>query len=308
MRNVDLILALLLAGCATTKAPVLTPEEQAAREAEAEAAHRTAWLQANEEALRDLSARAGGLAATGGELEHATRSHRGGVAGLEAAGERCDAVRAELETYAEALSGRLDEYGDPSLPGLPDGWASMAGVGEQRRAVGEACDRVPELISTAEKELAAAEDARGEQERLAQGRRTKKAVDAVAKADEVLRGVVGDSLFVRYLDALDAWQVAATMALREERKPEPDAEALKTKRRASVMAEEHVAAINGSISLTISGRSNEVSDAIAAAGKALKPLSEEDRTAVLGAFPPEVTPASSVLHQLIEDRIRAVYR
>ena len=293
----------LLFGCATTKAPPPSAEEVAGQGAEAEAARRVAWLEKHRDVVLQLMARAEALEAAKGELLSVSTSWRVGYAVLEQAAASCPSLLSEMEGFAEALSGQLDAYGDQQLPGLVEGWQDLEGLGEQRTDLRARCEALPGLISTAEQALAVEAEAEQARDALAQGRRTGPATDSVAAADAVLREIVGHTVFVDYLDAIDAWQVAATVALRESRKGERDEARLQAARTAELQAEHAVGALNATITLAISGRSNELNDAIAAAVKALKRLKEDEQQAVLALFPPEVTPASLVLLQLVQDRL-----
>ncbi len=293
----------LLLGCATTRVSQPPPDEIAAQEAAAEAAHRAAWLEANTDVLRQLAARAEGLATSRDGLIETTRSWRVGVDVLFDAAALCGSLLSEFEALAESLSGHLDEFGGDALPGLPEGWADREAVGTQRRLLGNRCEALPELITTAEKALAVEAEATAAREQLDRSKRTRKAADAVDEADRVLRDVVTDAVFVAYLDALDAWQVAATSALRESKRRTVEEAKLAEAREGEQAAKAEVGVLNATITLAISGRSGEVSDAISAAVKAMKRLKTDDRAAVLTLFPPEVTPASTVLLQLIGDRL-----
>lgn len=294
-------LALALAGCATTKAPApaveLTPEEQAAQDE----ARTQAWIEAHRDTLHQLVAKAEALDGAKDRILDTTTSWRVDPAVLETAQRDCPGVLTELTSLAESVDAHMADGGFDALPLLPSGWNSAAAIGAHRKALGERCDAVPELMAQQERAEATKADALAAREALT--KRTAKAAKAVAKADEVLRDIVGDGTFLAYLDALDGWSRAATVALRESRKPEPDADKLADARAGEAAAKAAYDARMAGVTLAISGRSSELTDAVDAAIKQLKKLKEDDRAAVLGLFPPEVTPASSILLQLIDQRM-----
>lgn len=293
----------LLGGCATTGAPVPPASAPALSDAEAQEARRAAWLRDHRDVHLQLMARAEGLDAAKGELLLTTESWRGGLDVLHQASAACPPLLTEAQTFTEALSARLDAYGGEALPGLTTGWTSLDGVEDQREELARRCAALPELIAAAMGALAVEAEAEAAREDLSQRESTRKAADAVADADRVLRDIVTDAVFVDYLDAIDGWQRAATTALREARKPQIDEARLSDARVEEAAAEQAVGLLNATITLAISGRSDELTTAISAAGEALKGLDTHKQQAVLALFPPEVTPASLVLLQLVGDRL-----
>ncbi len=211
------------------------------------------------------------------------------AAGVEAHGE-------EIGALAEAEAGGVER-----LPGLPTGWDAPQPAAAQ--APSERCERLAELGREVEEAAAVEAQAIEARSVLEGARRTAPAVAAVSGADAALREAVTDALFVRYLDALDGWQEAATVALRASLEQGTPAEVVAGTQAESDAAGAAVSSLNAAITLAIAGRSGAVSDTVAAAVKALKKLEPPEREAVLALFPPEVTPASPVLLQLIGDRI-----
>jgi hypothetical protein len=303
VRTPALVLLTILSGCATTPAPQPSAEELAAQEVQAREAQQSAWLAGHTELLSELRTEADTLADVRARIFVTTASWRTDPRLLNDALVDCPLVLETLDTLAQAVGDHVLESGFDALPSLPEGWNTADALNEQGSTLAERCGDVPGLIAEHERAQIAKTEAEAARTALAQNRRTKKAADALADADETLRDVVGHDLFVDYLDGMDAWQVAATQALRESVKPEPDAARLAELRELETAAKQRVGALNAGITLKISGRSNEVNDSVKAATKALEGLSEDDRAAVLAAFPPEVTPASTILIQLVTDRL-----
>ncbi len=299
----------LLMGCATPRAPAPAPaptptaEEQAAADAQMRLEHRAAWEEAHGEELQALALRAQELASERADLLDATGTSRVGEAVLEPAIARCGALLEGIRAHAAAVHDHAESYGSETLPLLPGGWNELAAVASQGWGVERRCAQVPEMLAAARRATTLKAQAEQQRQELLQGRKTGPAVKAVAAADAALRDVVTDALFLRYVDAIDAWQRAATTALRESRKRDVDARALARAQEASDARQADVGALNAAVTLAIAGRSGEVSDAVAAAVKALKKLGAEDQQAILDLFPPQVTPASSVLLQLVGDRL-----
>ncbi len=294
-------LAVLLAGCATIQPSPPSAEELATEQERIEEQRRTAWLADHQELLSTLKARSDTLGAARDAVLASTPSWRTGPAVLGDVIARCEATRADVAAFRTEVEGPLRELGGDALPGLPPAWASPSAVVDRHQELEAHCIYLPPLLTRWE--AAEATKAEAATARAALKKRTAKAAGAVSKADATLRDIVGDHAFVAYLDSLDTWQWAATVALRESRKPEPDEQRLEEARRGETEAHAGYQAEHGSITLKISGRSTELLDDIDAAVKRLKRLKEADRDAVLGLFPPEVTPASPILLQFLRDRL-----
>jgi hypothetical protein len=287
----------LLVGCAAPRGPAPTEAVTAVDPAAAQAA----WVEAHGEEIGALAARADALATRRRAVLEADVSRRTARAELDERLRACLALGDEIAAYADDVAATAEAGGVERLPGLPTGWDAPQPAAAQ--APSERCERLAELGR--EVEEAAAVEARAIEARsvLEGARRTAPAVAAVSGADAALREAVTDALFVRYLDALDGWQEAATVALRASLEQGTPAEVVAGTQAESDAAGAAVSSLNAAITLAIAGRSGAVSDTVAAAVKALKKLEPPEREAVLALFPPEVTPASPVLLQLIGDRI-----
>ena len=293
-----LCFALFLAGCVTAPVAAPTAEQIADREAEQEQQRRDSWLQANQARLDSLANDARALAGRTDTLE--PPSWRGGSGPIEAMQARCEPLLSDLGAFAAELQAAEAEHREP-LPGLPAGWASSDAAESHRAELVRTCDELPPLLTRWQE--AEATRAQAEAARDALEKRTGRAARAVATADATLRDIVGDPVFVAYLDSLDGWQRAATVALRESRRPEPDADRLARARRGEADAQSRYEARHAAITLAISGRSAELLGDIDRAVKSLRRLGDRDRAAVLALFPPEVTPASPILLQFLEERL-----
>lgn len=298
-RGSCLFAAALLAACAP-KAPPRTAAEQAALEAQERAEHQQAWLEQHRGELAALGERAGALQARVDALLSATASWRVGGDALEGARAGCPGLQAELETYGHAVAEAQAAFGGAQLPGLPEGWGGP-GLAGPPRAVGARCAELPELLRRWQE----ADRIERESAAIRGGMRgnAARAAAAVGAADALLRTIVGNPTFVAYLDALDRWQETANAALRAARRPDASPEEVASAARAEAAAEGRYQAQHGVITLKISGRSGQLLEALDAAVGALRKLSTAERTSLLLLFPPEVTPASPVLIQLLQDRI-----
>jgi hypothetical protein len=263
--------------------------------------HRDAWRADHQAELDALVEEAAGLAEASTALDLPIPRGRGpadadALADLSA---RCLRVRPALERLQPRIEAAEAAWrGD--LPGLPETLATAALVGTRRADLGWACERVTRGIEGAAKRAEAAAAEGAERARLKKSRRARRAVSSVELVEEILRSAAGDDLLNLYEDALEDWQDAETRVLRLRRgDPAESKEAVAS----AAEARENAGAVNSMISLTLSGRSGQLADAVFAAAKRLKTLGEADRKAVLGLFSRELTPASRVLNQLLRDRL-----
>jgi len=283
--------------------PAVAALRPAVAEAHAAAlrAHREAWLGEHRAEVDALVSEATELVAAASALDYPIPRGRttADLEALTALSARCLRVRPALERVerdAERVGGEL--FGD--VPGLPPSLQDVASIARRRRDLGWACEKVTRGLEGAAEREAAVAAAGPERARLKKRSRTRRALASVALVDEILRAAATDELFLRYEDALTDWGDAETKVLRLRRgEPEESAAAVA----AAAEAREDVNALNAMITLTLSGRSGQLSDAIFATAKRLKRLGEDEREAVLGLFSPELTPASRVLQQLVRDRL-----
>lgn len=263
--------------------------------------HRTAWVAEHRADVDAWVTEAHTLYTASVPLEAKAPRGRSGVErdALQSMSATCLSVRPALEQLQRKLA-RAEEALRGEVPGMPKQLTGVVEVKRLRRDLRWSCERVTRAVEAGVKRDAVAESAVAERTRLKKSRRAKRALASVALVDEILRSAATDDLFHRYEDALLDWGDAETLVLRL-RKAEPRESELAIARAAE--ARKDVDAVNAMITLTLSGRSGQLSDAVFAAAKRLKPLKEADREAVLGLFSPELTPASRVLQQLVRDRL-----
>jgi len=221
------------------------------------------------------------------------------VEALTALSARCLRVRPALERLQPRVRDLEDDLLGP-LPGLPETLAGAAEIALRRRDLGWACEKVTRGLEAAGKRTATEAAATDARVRLKKRGRTKRALASVALVDEILRSAATDELFLEYEDALTDWGDAETKVLRLRKADPAESEAAMAD---AAEARRDVDAVNAMITLTLSGRSGQLSDAVFAAAKRLERLKEEEREAVLDLFVPELTPASRVLQQLVRDRL-----
>jgi hypothetical protein len=260
-----------------------------------------AWLEEHRAEVEGVVAEVAALAARAQSLARElprgrTPEELAVLGGLSA---DCLAVRPPLERLVLRLKNLEADHLGP-LPGLPMDWTTAAEATRARRELGWVCERVTRGVEAAAARETARTLAVDERARLGKKRRPRRALASVDLVDEILRSAATDDLLLRYEDAVVDWGDAETWVLRT-RASEPAEQ-----RRAlddAAEARKDVDAANAMISLTLSGRSGQLSDAVRAAAKQLGRLGDEDREAILQLFGKESTPASWILQQLLRDAL-----